>query len=82
VPVTVAAGAEAPAVGLIGRASARQVEAPAGLTIDELVDRVTRTNVPIAAYDLLFWLLDRGLATIREGLVVPTDRGRELGAAL
>jgi hypothetical protein len=44
--------------------------------------RVVKTNTPIGSVDLLEWLLDEGLARQQDGLLVPTDRGRELGAGI
>jgi hypothetical protein len=55
---------------------------PAGFTLDKLVQRVNRSGTPITADELRGWLLEQGLAEIRDGRLVATRRGVELGELL
>jgi hypothetical protein len=57
--------------------------ARSGLGLEELVQRVIRTNAPIASHDLLAWLLGSKLATLGpDQLLRPTAAALELAGGL
>jgi hypothetical protein len=54
-----------------------------GLGLEELVQRVIRTNAPLASHDMLAWLLAEKLATLGpDHLLRPTAAAFELGGGL
>jgi hypothetical protein len=56
---------------------------PTGLTVDELALRALHKNaVRFNGLDLARWMLREGLAEIREGRLVATSAGVELGGLL
>jgi hypothetical protein len=54
---------------------------PAGITADQLADRVQRTY-SLNAYELSTWLHKEGLAELRHGMLTPPARCFELAELL
>jgi hypothetical protein len=56
----------------------RSLPVPAGIAPAELAARARRGTAGIAAQRLQQWLIGEGFAVMHDGLLVPTQRTREL----